>query len=372
MSKISILEIIGDPSLAGAPRHLLSIVENLDLEKFNIHVICPPGPLAGEIRKFRRQIDLDLISMNSRFDFGAISRIRRSIKHIKPDIIHIHGTRAGSLGRLAAIGLNIPVIYTEHLWTQQFKLRNRFLTFLHYFANWFLDMFTTLNIAVSRAVKDFMIASNISRPNKIKVIYNGIKISSLEAKAFQSEKEFLIATCGTLNPHKGIQFLIKALPKIKNEFPGIRLEIIGDGLYKRILLAEVKKLKIKDYVKFTGFVKEVEKYLTHFDLYVQPSLSESFGLAILQAMSVGLPVVATNTGGIPEVVTDGKSGLLVEAANPGALSEAILFLLRNPKKAREMGKMAEKEAKLKFDLKDMIKELEKVYEETAESAPFTQ
>jgi len=372
MKKLSILEIIGDPSLAGAPRHLFSIVENLNLEKFSVHVICPPGPLAGEIRKLRRHIDLDLISMNSRFDLSSIRKIRKSIKHIKPDIIHIHGTRAGSLGRIAAIGTNIPVIYTEHLWTQQFQLRNRILTFAHYFANWFLDMFTTLNIAVSHAVKDFMISSNISRSSKIKVIYNGIKISNFQAKAFQSEKEFLIASVGTLNPHKGMQFLIKAIPKIKTEFPGIRLEIIGDGPYKRVLINETKKLKLKDYVKFTGFVKDVEKYLTRFDLYVQPSLSESFGLAITQAMSVGLPVVATNTGGIPEVVTDGKSGLLVEAADPQALTDAILFLLRNPKKAREMGKVAEKEAKLKFDLDSMIKELEKVYESTAESTPFAQ
>ena len=370
--KISILEIIGDPSLAGAPRHLLSIVENINLDKFTINVICPPGPLAGEIRKLRRHINLDLISMNSRFDFESIRKIRQSIKHIKPDIIHVHGTRAGSLGRLAAIGLKNPVIYTEHLWTQQFKLRNRVLTFAHYFANWFLDMFTTLNIAVSRAVKDFMIASNISRASKIKVIYNGIKISNLEAKVFQSEREFLIATVGTLNPHKGMQYLIRALPKIKNEFPGIRLEIIGDGPYKRVLLNEVKKLKLKDYVKFTGFIPDIEKYLTRFDLYVQPSISESFGLAITQAMSVGLPVVATNTGGIPEVVTDGKSGLLVEVADPQALTDAILFLLRNPKKAQEMGKVAEKEAKLKFNLDSMIKELEKVYESTAESAPFAQ
>jgi len=370
--KISVLEIIGDPSLAGAPRHLLSIVESLSLKKFTIHVICPPGPLAGEIRKLSRHIDLDLVPMKSRLDFGAISQIRKSIKHIKPDVIHVHGTRAGSLGRLAAIGLNIPVIYTEHLWTRQFRLKSKLLNFFHYCANWFLDMFTTLNIAVSQAVKDFMVEKSISRPQKIKVIYNGIKPVKLKAKIFQSEKEFLIATVGTLTPQKGIQYLIRAMPKVKTEFPGIRLEIIGDGSFKRALVKEVKKMKMKDYVKFTGFIADVEKYLTRFDLYVQPSLSESFGLAIIQAMSVGLPVVATNTGGIPEVVTEGKSGLLVEAASPEALAEAILKLLRDPQKARQMGEMAEKEAKLKFNLKDMMKELENVYETTAQSTPFTE
>lgn len=368
--KISILEIIGDPSLAGAPRHLLAIVENLSLENFTINVICPPGPLAGEIKKLRRHVELDIIPMKSRLDFKAISEIKKEIKHLKPDIIHIHGTRAGLLGRVAAIGSNIPVIYTEHLWTKQFRLQNRFLNFVHYFTNWFLDMFTTLNIAVSQAVKDFLVSSHISYIDKVKVIYNGIEKSKLRASIFTSDKEFLLATVGTLNPQKGVQFLIRALPKIVKEYPGLRLEIIGDGGYKRKLQDEVKHLKLKNYVKFTGFVPDVSKYLTSFDLYIQPSLSESFGLAILQAMSVGLPVIATNTGGIPEVVTEGKSGLLVEPMDSKALAEAILELLRHPQKAKKMGEMAHKEAQLKFNLDDMIKELEKTYESVAKNPAF--
>lgn len=359
--KISILEIIGDSSLAGAPRHLLSILEYLDTDNFTLHCICPPGPLAGEIRKLRRHIDLETIKMESRLDFEAIRRIRKEIKILKPDIIHVHGTRAGILGRLAAIGFNIPVIYTEHLWTSQFKLQSRWLNFLHYFANWFLDIFTTQNIAVSQAVKDFMVTSKISRYEKIKVIHNGVEIRNLKANIFQSEQEFLIATVGTLNPQKGVQYLIKALPKVIKEFPGIRLEIVGDGSFKRELLNLVNKLKLKNYVKFTGFVPDPVKYLVKFDLYIQPSLSESFGLAIVQAMDVGLPVIATTTGGIPEVITEGKTGLLVKPEDSEALAEAILELLRHPSLARKMGEMACKEVKLRFDVKDMIKTLEETY-----------
>lgn len=370
--KISVLEIIGDSSLAGAPRHLLSVLENLDIEKFELHCICPPGPLAGEIKKLRRHIDLDIIAMKNRLDLKAISDIRKSIKQTKPDVIHVHGTRAGLLGRLAAIGFNIPVIYTEHLWTKQFRLRNKILNFVHYFANWFLDMFTTLNIAVSQAVKSFLVSSNISRMDKVKVIYNGIEPTNFEAQTFRSDKEFLIATVGTLNPQKGVQYLIRALPKIKAEFPGVQLEIIGDGGYKKTLVKEVAKLKLKSYVKFTGFVPDVSKYLTKFDLYVQPSLSESFGLAIVQAMSVGLPVVATNTGGIPEVVTEGKSGYLVEPENPKSLADAILELLRHPSLARKMGQMGRKEARFKFNLSDMVNELEKTYEEVAQNPAFAE
>jgi glycosyltransferase involved in cell wall biosynthesis len=370
--KTIVLEVIGDSSLAGAPRHLLSILENIDNSKFEMHAICPPGPLAGEIRKHCRHTELEIVSMRSRFDTKAIRRLRESYRQIKPDIIHIHGTRGGVLGRLAAIGINKPVIYTEHLWTSDYRLSNFFMNFLHYSANWFLDLFTTLNIAVSGAVKDFMVSRHITYEEKIKVIYNGILPAKHEAKIFRTDQEFLLATVATLNEHKGIQYLIRALNKVVKEYPGVQLEIIGDGEYKRTLVNLVKKLKLKNYVKFVGFVPNIEKYLSRFDLYIQPSLSESFGLAILQAMSVGLPVVATATGGIPEVVTQDKSGLLVAPANPEALSQAILDLLRDPERARKMGAMARRDAKLRFNLKDMIIALETTYEELAKTTPFTE
>jgi len=369
MSKIKILEIIGDSSLAGAPRHLLSIIENLDLEKFEIHVICPPGPLAGEIKELRRHIDLDSIPMRSRLDFKAIKQIRRQIRHLKPDLIHIHGTRAGSLGRLAAIGFNIPVIYTEHLWTKNFRLANRFLHFFHHIANWFFDLFTTLNIAVSNAVKDFLVDSNISYNEKVKVIYNGIEPLKSQAKVLSGE-EITIGTVATLNKNKGVQYLIRAWPRVLNEFPQARLEIIGDGPYKEALVKEVKKRKLQKHISFSGFLPDLEKELAKLDIYVQPSLSESFGLAIVQAMSVGLPIIATNTGGIPEVVTDNKSGLLVEPAKPKALGLAILDMLKNKEKTRKMGEMARKEATVRFNLKDMIKELEGTYEAVVQNPVF--
>lgn len=368
--KISVLEIIGDPSLAGAPRHLLGILENLDLDKFEIHVICPPGHLAGEIRNLRRQIDLEVIPMRSRLDFEAISKIRHAIKQIKPDLIHVHGTRAGSLGRLAAIGFNLPVIYTEHLWTKQYALSNKLLNFIHYFANWFLDIFTNLNIAVSGAVKEFLTSSGISHDKKIKVIYNGIEPTKTEAKVMDHGEEILIGTVGTLNVTKGVQFLIRALPQVLAEFPQVKLEIVGEGPYRKKLEQLVARYKLSKQIKFKGFIADVEQEMAKWDVYVQPSLSESFGLAIIQAMSVGLPVVASRAGGIPEVVTDGQSGILVEPAKFKDIVLALLILCRDPELARKMGRHGRQEVRARFDLNDSIKELEKTYEHVVQSPAF--
>lgn len=366
MKKIKVLEIIGDATLAGAPRHLLALLENFDYKKMALFVICPPGPLAGEIRNFRQMIDLEIVPMRSKLDFSAIGEIRKNIKHIKPDVIHIHGTRAGSLGRLAAIGLKIPVIYTEHLWTKNYRLTSRLAHQWQLTGLWFLDMFTNLNIAVSQAVKDFMVESQISRPAKIKVIYNGIESPRKKAKLF-SKSFITLGTVGTLNFQKGIQYLIQAMPQILQEYPKTKLLVVGEGVYKDRLKNLAQKMKLTKSIIFTGFIKDIEDEMRHFDIYVQPSLSESFGLAIVQAMSLGLPVVATNSGGIPEVVTTGKSGILVEAGNPKALAQAVLELIRNQSQAKKMGKLAAEEAKIKFNLKEMVKVTEEVYEKVAKT-----
>lgn len=366
--KISVLEIIGDATLAGAPRHLLSLLENFDAEKFNFFVICPPGPLAGEIRGLKRNIDLEIVPMHSRLDLAAIKEIRKNIKHLKPDCIHVHGTRAGSLGRLAAINLKIPVIYTEHLWTKNYRLPSRFASRMQILGLWFLDMFTDLNIAVSQAVKDFMVENQVSRSTKIKVIYNAIEPTGKYATVFKG-KPFILGTVGTLNYQKGIQYLIRALPKVLKEFPQTKLIVVGEGAYKDHLKKLAKKMKLQKFVEFTGFIKDVEAEMIKFDIYVQPSLSESFGLAVVQAMSVGLPVVATNTGGLPEVVTAGKTGILVEAGKPEALSMGILELLRDHTKAKEMAKLASKDVKIKFNLKEMVSDTERIYEEVAKNRP---
>lgn len=367
----SILEIIGDSSLAGAPRHLLSILKNIDHKKFKMHVICPAGPLAGEIREIKPEIDLDIIPMRSRLDQEAIKKIKNHIRQIKPDLIHVHGTRAGSLGRLAAIGSNIPVIYTEHLWTKHFQLSNKLLNFLHYFSYFFLDLITTTNIAVSNAVKEFMVDTKISRPEKIHVIYNGIEKPEKQAQILENDQIKLVSVA-TLNENKGIQYLISALPLILKSYPNVQLEIIGDGSFRRRLEDQVELLKLTKKVHFAGFSSEVETLLSEFDLYVQPSLSESFGLAIVQAMSVGLPVVATSTGGIPEVVIDGKTGYLVPPKDVKALAKAIIEILSNREQAKKFGKTGAEIAKEKFSLKKMMDELEKVYEETVKTGPFAQ
>jgi len=366
MKKLKVLEIIGDSTLAGAPRHLLSLLENFDYKKFSLFVISPPGPLAGQIKAIHETIDLEIIPMHSKFNITTIKEIRAHIKQVKPDVIHVHGTRAGSLARLAAIGLKPPVIYTEHLWTKNYHLSSWFANNLQILGLWFLDMFTDFNIAVSQAVKDFMVEGQVTRSEKVKVIYNGIDLPEKKAKIF-SKKDIVLGTVGTLNYQKGIQYLIQAMPKVLKEFPHTELTIVGEGVFKDHLKQLVKKMKLEKSVTFTGFVKDIDDEMIKFDIYIQPSISESFGLAIIQAMSLGVPVVATNTGGIPEIVTTDKTGTLVEVAKPEALSEAIIDLLRDEEKAKKMGQLAREEVKIKFNLKDMVQATEGVYEEVTKN-----
>lgn len=361
MGKIKVLQIIGDSSLSGAPRSLLSLIKGLPKEKFEIKVACPFGPLVSQLKKLKREVFV--ITMRSKWDLGALFRLRKLIKKEKPKIVHCHGMRGGWLGRLASIGprKTAPkIIYTEHLWTSEYRLKNPISHFLQIASLWFLDLFTDRTICVSKAVADFLMKRGITRGEKVAVIYNGIEIPRLTKK--KMEKMKTIGFVGSLVERKGLDDLFLAMPLvISNLKPqALNLVIVGEGPEKENLKKLTKKLKIDKFVEFRGFLDDLSTIYPTFDIYIQPSQNEAFGIAPLEAMSYGIPVVASNVGGLSELILDKKTGFLVPPKNPKALSEAIIKLLKNEKLRKKMGEAARERAK-EFSQERMAKETEKIY-----------
>lgn len=374
MNKIPLIQIIGDSSLFGAPKHLLTLVSGLDRRKYEITCICPPGPLAQKLKEVNT-IEVKEVSIKNKWDFKAIREIRRIINQktkTKKALVHCHGLRGGWLGRLACIGhrKSAPkVIYTEHLWTKDYHLKSPILNFLQVLGLWFLDLFTDITIAVSRAVAQFLISRKISRPEKIKVIYNGIKLpQKVKVKNYSKKENFILGFVGSLTERKGVKDLISAISKIKGVS---KLIIAGTGPEEEKLKDLTKKLNIKDKVDFRGFVKDPAEIYSHIDLYIQPSWDEAFGLSVLEALSYGVPTVASNVGGLREIL-GGKEdkeankkiiktevGYLIPPKNSKALEDAILKAIKN-KNLNKMSKQAIERAKL-FSADKMIKETEKVY-----------
>jgi glycosyltransferase involved in cell wall biosynthesis len=161
---------------------------------------------------------------------------------------------------------------------------------------------------------------------------------------------------------KGIVYLIRAFAHLRTEFPQLRLEIAGLGSEQAVLEREVRTLGVQDGVTFLGWRADLAPVLAGWDIYVQPSVVEPFGLAALEAMAAGLPVVATTAGGLTELVEDGRTGWLVSAGNPQGLAGRIRELLLDPMQRRAMGEAGHVRARERFSSDRMAAEISEIYE----------
>jgi len=243
---------------------------------------------------------------------------------------------------------------------EELKFFNRHFSKLRLFS-FFVDKI----ICVSEANKRFLEALNVSK-RKICVVYNGIKIENFDNftvdKDFKEEVGFndgevIITSIGSLISRKGINVLIESAKYVLEEFPQARFVIVGRGnkeKYQKL----ARDLEIENKIVFTGLIKEYPYYiLKATDLYVSASFSESFGLSIAEAQALGIPVVATRVGGVPEVVNNGKTGLLVPAGDAKALAKAIITLLKDKELRNNMGAKGRMWIRERFNLSEKVEEL---------------
>ncbi len=368
--KIKILQIIGDASFTGGPQHVLTLSSGLDRNQFDVTIAFPSGPA---ILKFKKNnLNTVIISMKSKADLSAIFKLRKLIKKENFDIIHTHGSRGGSIGRLASWGLKKYVVYTEHTRTSDFKLKNPLLDKIHIIGLRFLDYLTDKTIAPSDAVKRWLVNSFVTEPNKVETILNGIDLSKFNINIDEEEKrkqldvnnkKFLICTIASLSPHKGIKDLIIAFDKIRKKIPNIDLLIVGSGPQKKELEEKARKLKILKNIKFLGTRDDIPEILKIVDLFVLPSYSEPFGLVILEAMASRKPVVGTSVGGIKDIIKDGETGFIVPPGNSQKLADAIIKTIKDPQKAKIMGESGRKRLEKYFTSEIMVIKTANLYKE---------
>jgi glycosyltransferase involved in cell wall biosynthesis len=164
-----------------------------------------------------------------------------------------------------------------------------------------------------------------------------------------------------LDPEKGHLYLIQSAAGLLKEYPRLKFLIVGDGACRRELEAYAAELGIRNSLRFLGLRKDVAQLLSVMDIFVLPSLYEGLGIAVLEAMARSLPVVATRVGGVPEIIDDGKTGILVAPADSRAIAEGIRSLLEDGEKARTMGVSACEQVKKNFGINLMVEKIEKLY-----------
>lgn len=294
--------------------------------------------------------------MRGKGDLSVIPRLVGLIRDGRYDVVHTHLFASNLLGRLATMLARVaPVIVST---VQLIANREAWWEIL---VDRLLQHRTDMMIASSQAVRQSFIQRGI-RPAKIAVIYNSVDLARFDAvdreaarrttrQAFGwDEGHFVVGTVARLNRIKGLDRLIEAAKTVAEAIPQARFLVVGDGPQREALLSWVRHLGLGERCIFAGLRSDISQILPALDLFVLPSLSEALGIAAIEALASGVPVVASRVGGVPEVVTHGEVGLLVPPGDAVQLAQAILHVAANPVEARQWADRGQKRVRLMFDV----------------------
>lgn len=291
------------------------------------------------------------------------------LKRTSPDILHINlpSTYAASFSAGALVGerYGCPVVTTEHL--SMIGRSRRRLILKRLFTRYVRRI-----IAVSESTRRCLEKSHGVPADKITVVLNGIDLDGLRFLNQDDARSRLgidrgrlaLGCVGELIPRKGHSYLVAAMAEIEGRSPGLaQLVIVGEGRERTRLEKQVADLGLDGVVKLPGMIEGAGSLLKAFDLFVMPSMMEAMPFALIESMAAGLPAVATSVWGIPEIVREGKTGLLVPPASIPELAGAILKLLKDEDLRSRFGATAEADARERFSLAEMADKTARVYGE---------
>jgi glycosyltransferase involved in cell wall biosynthesis len=365
-----ILYVHGIEAIGGAERDLIALLTTLDRRKWEAHVICPgSGPLRNQ---------LDAIGVTTHpLSFppwrkplaviqrqSAIRQLSTLVAQIDPATVHVndiwwvpHVVRAAA----RCAGKPVPIVAHVRQEIEPPKV-----------GRYELDRVDAV-IAISRQIEQSLIAGGVMA-SRVRTLYSGIDMSqkqpayddvAVRQKIGIPSEAILLGTVANLFSRKGYEVMLRAIPAILCALPKVHYVIVGsdDHNYAERLKQLAQELKIDDRVHIVGFQDSVQPFLAAFDLYVHPALMEGFGIAVVEAMAAGKAVVATTTGGLPEVVAQGETGLLVPPGDAEALATAVVTLLKDRARREQMGRCGKARAQERFSLEASVAQVEELYDE---------
>lgn len=285
------------------------------------------------------------------------------------DIVHTHTSKAGILGRWAAWLSGVPhIIHTPHGHVF-YGYFNEFVTKVFLWVEQLTVPITDKIICLTELGKKEHLKYGVGREDKLKVIHSGVDMNvfqSLEQTLFSDvdvDKKIIVGVVARLEPVKGIDVLIDAVPLILNNSKNVEFWIVGDGTEKNNLKEKVSKIGLEDKVLFYGHRDDVQALISEMDIFVLPSRNEGMGRVIVEAMALGKPVVASKVGGVPDLVEHDVNGMLVPSEDPEALSKKILDLIVHKDKRIVLGERGRKKVQREYSLQKMISDIENLYQD---------
>jgi len=362
---IKVLYLHGIGQIGGAEKDLLSYLCLLDRNEFLPHVVCPA---AGTLIKEVENLHVPVVALQlppwrklkNRFQVPwALWKLVKIFRQWNIDIVHVNDYWWAPLAYLAAKICRIPVIVHIRQQIGPVRIKQYWLNKPDYL------------FPVSKDIENVVLSMAVT-PSRVHVIYSGVDLDRFCQTENQPEfrqryglkgNQLIIGTVANLFPRKGYEFLLEALVEIKDAIPDICCFIVGEGpeAYQQKLFQLVEKRQLRPHVIFAGFQKNVHEFVNAFDVFVLPSLMEGFGIALLEAMAMSKPIVACRVGGIPEVITDGVTGVLVPPKDSHALAKAIVLLITDKKAKRRFGEAARKVVEEQFSQEIAMKRIENHY-----------
>jgi len=359
--KVLFLITRGD-TIGGAQTHVLSLV---NLLKCNGHevLVCYGGEKSGPFGKRLDINNINHIEMKSLKreispfkDFISILRFRKLVNKYKPDIVTLHSSKAGVIGRVSLIFTKFPVLYTVHGWAFTEGINYKKVIFYRSLEK-LLALITNKIIVVSNYDKSISIKHRIISPDKIEVVHNGIPILK-ELQPKDTKIYINLVMIARFDEQKDHESLIRACSTIEK----ILVHFLGDGPNLCPMKDLVKELKIADKFIFYGYHNNVEQILAKADVFCLISNWEGFPISTLEAMNYSLPVIISNVGGSNEAIDNNKTGFLVMRGNDvSQIKDCIETLINSEKLRKEMGKAGKEKLKKNFSDHVMYNKTMEIY-----------
>ncbi|MDA8335184.1 MAG: glycosyltransferase [Peptococcaceae bacterium] len=373
MGRLKILHIIGGGEFGGAERHILNLVQGVDPAEVEMGILCLFARPFAEVAR-EAGVPAQALPMRNKLDFHVMGKMKNAVAAFDPDIVHTHGVRANLLGRVAAALAGRPVVTTVHslLAMDYPDPASRLANSL---AERCTRGMTCHFIAVSNELREALIHQGIPG-GRVTAVHNGVDLARFTPDAATGRAlpgypgdVPLVSIIARLHAVKGHRFFLHAAKAVLAKKPGVRFLVVGGGPDENALTRMVSDLGIAGAVDFLGFVDDIPTLLARLNVLVVASRWEGFGLTAAEALALAVPVVATDVGGLPEIIRPFETGLLVPYGNSQAMADAVIWILEHPAEAREMATRGRAVVRREFTARQMAVRTVEVYRKVAAKWP---
>ena len=372
-TKIALL--ITKSNWGGAQKNVYDIATHLDPKKYEVVVILGGH---GLLKKKLSEVGIRTISMdNLERDISIKKEIKNFIelysilKQEKPAVLHLHSTKAGGIGAFIGRLRGIKkIVYTVHGWPFN-EDRSVLQKLIIIFFSWLSVILSTDVINISKKdTEQTQLFPLIEKRSAY--IPNGIREQSalreLQAREFFEQRigmslkgKFIVGMIGELHKNKGYTYAIQGMVEVVKNNPNAILLIISSGELQEMLQRMIDQLNLKTHIFLLGFIENAPQYAKAFDVFLMSSIKEGLPYVLLEVGILGVPLIATTVGGIPEIIDDMRSGILIQPAKAQEIAYAVTFMHEHPEIRTEYGNAIARKVKADFGLQKMIQSIEKTY-----------